>query len=75
MYMQLHSDMTVLYSSQPIEDWTSVNLAEWMATVNLSRYVEVFRKNRFIGSQVKDISDHMLKSVSLFTWYLAASFY
>ena len=73
--MELHSDMFCTYSRQPIEDWTSVNLAEWMATVNLSRYVEVFRKNRFIGSQVKDISDHMLKSVSLCAWYLAGSFY
>ena len=46
-----------------MEDWTCVSLVEWMATVNLSRYVEVFRKNSVSGKEVPGLSDTKLQKV------------
>ena len=34
---------------QPISQWTSTNVVEWMAALNLYRYVELFRSKDIKG--------------------------
>jgi SAM domain (Sterile alpha motif) len=39
----------LFYSLQPISQWTSTNVVEWMAALNLYRYAELFRSKDIKG--------------------------
>jgi len=41
--------MNVLFRLQPISQWTSTNVVEWMAALNLYRYAELFRSKDIKG--------------------------
>ena len=49
-----------MFSLQSIELWTVQNVVEWMATVNLIRYVEVFRRHEICGKRLAAMDDAKL---------------
>lgn len=50
----------LLVSVQPISEWTVGNVLEWMAAVNLYRYVELFRDKQITGRDLLAMDESML---------------
>ena len=44
-----------------MSDWSTVNVTEWMATVNMYRYIEVFKRKQITGALLESLSEDRLK--------------
>ena len=54
---------------QPLQQWTVTNGVEWMAGLNLYRYVEVFKAHNINGEQLVTLDEDKLKvRIILSTW-------
>ena len=40
-----------------MSDWSTVNVTEWMATVNMYRYIEVFKRKQITGDLLDSLSE------------------
>ena len=48
---------------QPIDEWTSAHVVEWMAALNLYAYADVFRSKNIRGSELLQLDkDKMMVS-------------
>ena len=46
---------------QPLEQWSSKNVAEWMATLNLYQYANVFQRSNVDGQSLLSINQDSLQ--------------
>ncbi|BFY99582.1 hypothetical protein BsWGS_02622 [Bradybaena similaris] len=52
-------------SDVPISEWTVGNVLEWMAAVNLYRYVELFRDKQITGRDLLAMDESMLMEMGI----------
>ena len=45
---------------QPVSEWTSVNVVEWMAAINFCRYADVFKSKDIKGSDLLNLDREKL---------------
>ena len=45
---------------QPVDQWSVTNVLEWMASVNLYRYVEIFKLHNVTGEDLGCLNDDKL---------------
>ena len=45
---------------QPVSEWTSLNVVEWMAALNLYRYADVFKSKDIKGSDLLSLDREKL---------------
>lgn len=57
----------VVYCSvlQPVKQWDTTNVIEWMATVNLYRYSQIFRRYNVNGESLVELNTEKLKVFQL----------
>ena len=46
---------------QNVEEWSINNVVEWMATVNLYRYSDLFKRHSITGAELTTITDERLR--------------
>lgn len=49
----------------PVQQWAVTNVLEWMASVNLYRYVETFKLHSITGEDLVSLSDDRLKEMKI----------
>ncbi|XP_046372437.1 phosphatidylinositol 3-kinase regulatory subunit alpha-like isoform X2 [Haliotis rufescens] len=54
-----------LECSQPLENWTVNHVIEWMAALNLYRYVELFREKNIAGRDLKTMDEDKLMEMGI----------
>jgi len=45
---------------QLLEEWTTENIIDWMAAVNLARYAELFRERKLTGRNIICMNERTL---------------
>lgn len=45
---------------QPLEDWSTQNVIDWMAALNLYRYAELFRDKKITGRDLIHMNEDSL---------------
>lgn len=51
--------------NMPVNQWSSANVIEWMAALNLYRYAEVFKSKDIKGSDLVNIDNEKLQSMGI----------
>lgn len=61
-FLILHTNVIfiVCVSFQPVNQWSSANVVEWMAALNLYRYAEVFKSKDIKGSDLMNLDKEKL---------------
>lgn len=59
---------------QPVSEWTSLNVVEWMAALNLYRYADVFKSKDIKGSDLLNLDREKLM-VSIATRVILSLFF
>ncbi|XP_064626241.1 phosphatidylinositol 3-kinase regulatory subunit alpha-like isoform X2 [Lineus longissimus] len=65
---QRHSSVPsepVRESQTPLKHWSVQNVIEWMAVVNLSRYVEIFKRTEIKGEELLSMDEARLESMGI----------
>jgi hypothetical protein len=60
----------LLEHMQPISQWSSANVGEWMAALNLYRYAELFRSKDIKGVDLLSLDKDKLTVISFFFSFL-----
>lgn len=62
MFLSRNVMLCLLFSSlQPLSDWSTLNVIEWMATVNMYRYIEVFKRKQIDGTTLGTLTEDRLQ--------------
>lgn len=56
----MYWEMKEISLLQPVSEWTSTNVAEWMAATNLYPYAEVFKCKDIKGSDLAHLDKEKL---------------
>ncbi|ESP01235.1 hypothetical protein LOTGIDRAFT_157404, partial [Lottia gigantea] len=48
-----------------VENWTVKNVIEWMAALNLYRYIETFREANICGEQLREMDEEKLREMGI----------
>jgi len=59
--------------SQPVSEWTSLNVVEWMSALNLYRYADVFKSKDIKGSDLLHLDREKLMVSRSFQLYVQLS--
>jgi len=55
------SPSAYLLSLQPIREWTTSNVMEWMAAMKLYNYMDAFEKRTVSGAKLVELDEECLK--------------
>jgi len=61
IYLSLTLTDTQTVSFQPIPEWTTSNVAEWITSVNLHRYRDIFKSQGMKGCDLLQLNSEKLK--------------